>query len=142
MTDSVAGAVAALLPQIAAAAADVDRAGAVPAATVADLARAGVFTLLQPAGFGGRQADPADYLAVIEAISGACTATGWLAGMLAVNAWHLALFDTAAQHDVWGGDPAALIASSYAPTGRLERTDTGFQLTGRWPRCTGPPRSC
>lgn len=126
-----------LLPVIAAAAPGVDRTGAISPQIMAALADAGVFALLQPAGFGGAQADPNDFLAIIRAIAAACTSTGWAAGMLAVNAWHFALFDPRAQRDVWGGDPGALISASYAPTGRLQRTGDGFRLSGRWSRCTG-----
>ena len=39
--------------------------------------------------------------------------------------------------EIWGSDPRALLCSSYAPTGRLERVDGGFRLSGRWSRCTG-----
>ncbi|HET9874689.1 MAG TPA: acyl-CoA dehydrogenase family protein [Mycobacterium sp.] len=136
-TNDVLGAIRPLLPVIEAAAADVDRDSAVHPDTVASLRQAGVFTMLQPASFGGGQADPDEYLAVIQEISRACTSTGWLAGMLAVNAWHFALFDTRAQHDVWGSDSLALLAASYAPTGRLEHVGDGFRLSGRWSRSTG-----
>ncbi|MGB3332648.1 MAG: acyl-CoA dehydrogenase family protein [Mycobacterium sp.] len=137
MAEGVLAAVRPLLPAIAAAADSVDRAGAVPSDTVAGLSDAGVFALLQPGGFGGRQTDPDSYLAVVTEISAACTSTGWLAAALAVNSWHLALFDGAAQRDVWGADPGALICSAYAPTGRLERAGDGFRLSGRWSRCAG-----
>lgn len=137
MAEDVSAAVRPLLPAIAAAAATVDRDGAVASDTVAALRDAGVFALLQPEDFGGRQTDPETYLAVVQAISAACTSTGWLAAALAVNSWHLALFDVAAQRDVWGDDPGALICSAYAPTGRLQRAGDGFRLTGRWSRCAG-----
>ncbi|MEZ0363071.1 acyl-CoA dehydrogenase family protein [Mycobacterium sp. pUA109] len=126
-----------LLPTIAAAAADVDRHGAVDPAIIAGLADAGVFAMLQPRAFGGGQADPDDYLAVVRDIAAACTSTGWLAGMFAVNAWHLALFDPQAQRDVWAADAGALLCASYGPTGRLERVGDGFRLSGRWSRCAG-----
>lgn len=137
MIEGVLTAVRPLLPAIAAAADAVDRGGAVAPETVARLRDAGVFALLQPDDFGGRQADPDAYLGVVREISAACTSTGWLTAMLGVNAWHLALFDAAAQRDVWGGDPDALICSAYAPTGRLERAGDGYRLSGRWSRCAG-----
>lgn len=137
MADGVLAAVRPLLSAIAEAAGTVDRDGAVAPDTVAGLRDAGVFALLQPDGFGGRQVDPDSYLAVVTEISSACTSTGWLAAALGVNAWHLGLFDVAAQRDVWGGDPGALVCSAYAPTGRLERVGDGFRLSGRWSRCAG-----
>jgi 3-hydroxy-9,10-secoandrosta-1,3,5(10)-triene-9,17-dione monooxygenase len=137
MPESVLGAVRPLLPAIAAAAADVDRDGAVYPDTIAGLAEAGAFSMLQPALFGGMEADPDTYLAAVREVAAACTSTGWLVGMLGVNAWHLALFDHQAQRDVWESDPRALLSASYAPTGRLERVRNGFRLSGRWSRCTG-----
>ena len=130
-------AVRALLPAIAEAAPDVDRNGAVDADIIASLHEAGFFAMLRPAEFGGLQADPDEYLTASRDIAAACTSTGWLAAMLGVHAWHLALFDEQAQRDVWASDPRALLGESYAPTGRLEQAGSEFRLSGRWSRCAG-----
>ncbi|WP_409435351.1 acyl-CoA dehydrogenase family protein [Mycobacterium sp. SMC-14] len=130
-------AVRALLPAIAEAAADVDRNGAVHDDIIDGLHEAGFFAMLRPAAFGGMQAHPDEYLTASRDIAAACTSTGWLAAMLGVHAWHLALFDERAQRDVWADDPRALLCESYAPTGRLEQTSGGFRLSGRWSRCAG-----
>lgn len=137
MTQNVRGAVRQALPAIAAAAADVDRTGAIDPAVITGLHDAGFFAMLRPKAFGGMEADPAEYLAVTRDLSAACTSTGWLAGWLGVNTWHLSLFDQRAQRDVWGRDPRTLVCESYAPTGRLERVGDAFRLSGRWSRCTG-----
>ncbi|WP_066896826.1 acyl-CoA dehydrogenase family protein [Mycolicibacterium houstonense] len=137
MTQSVRAAAREALPAIADAAADVDRNGAVDPSVIAGLHDAGFFAMLRPKTFGGVEADPAQYLAVTRELSAACTSTGWLAGWLGVNTWHLSLFDEQAQHDVWGDDPRTLLCESYAPTGRLERAGDAFRLSGRWSRCTG-----
>ncbi|ALI26502.1 putative hydroxylase [Mycolicibacterium fortuitum] len=137
MTQNVRGAVRQALPAIAAAAADVDRTGAVDPSVITDLHDAGFFAMLRPKAFGGMEADPAEYLAATRDLSAACTSTGWLAGWLGVNTWHLSLFDERAQRDVWGQDPRTLLCESYAPTGRLERVGDEFRLSGRWSRCTG-----
>lgn len=130
-------AVRALLPAIAEAAADVDRNGAVDADIIGGLHDAGFFAMLRPTAFGGSQSDPDEYLTASRDIAAACTSTGWLAAMLGVHAWHLALFDEQAQRDVWAADPRALLCESYAPTGRLEQVNGGFRLSGRWSRCAG-----
>jgi 3-hydroxy-9,10-secoandrosta-1,3,5(10)-triene-9,17-dione monooxygenase len=82
-------------------------------------------------------ADPNDYLTATRELSSACMSTGWLAAWLGVNSWGLSVRDPRALQEIWGADPRALLCSSYAPTGRLERTDGGFWLSGRWNRCTG-----
>ena len=137
MTQSVVDGVRSLLPAIAEAAADVDRNGAVDPHMITRLHDAGFFSMLRPKLFGGLEAEPDAYLTLTRELSAACTSTGWLAGWLGVNSWHLALFDRRAQQDVWGSDARALICTSYAPTGQLERVSGGFRLSGRWSRCTG-----
>ncbi|ORW04453.1 acyl-CoA dehydrogenase family protein [Mycobacterium kyorinense] len=137
MTESALAAVRGLLPAIAESAADVDRNRAVDPGIIAALQDAGFFSMLQPTSFGGLEVEPDDYLAATREISAACMSTGWLAGMLGVSTWHLALFDKRAQHDVWDSDRRALVCASYAPTGRLERVNGGFRLSGHWSHCTG-----
>lgn len=137
MSNGVLSHVRALLPAIATAAADVDRNAAANPEHIAALQDCGFFAMLRPKSFGGAEVTPDEFLTATREISAACTSTGWLAGMLGVNSWHLALFDGQAQHDAWYADPRALVCASYAPTGRLERVDGGFRLSGRWSHCTG-----
>lgn len=136
-SQAVLDAVRDLLPAIADAAAEVDRTGAVDPAVITALHDAGYFSLLQPTAFGGLEADPNDYLTATRELSSACTSTGWLAAWLGVNNWGLSVRDHRALQDIWGSDPRALLCSSYAPTGRLERVDGGYWVSGRWTRCTG-----
>lgn len=136
-SDSVLDAVRSLLPEIAAAATDVDRTGAVDPRVIKNLHDAGFFSLLQPKAFGGLEVQPDVYLTATRELSSACTSTGWLAGWLAVNSWGLSVRDHRVLTDIWGTDPRALLCSSYAPTGRLETVDGGYRLSGRWTRCTG-----
>jgi 3-hydroxy-9,10-secoandrosta-1,3,5(10)-triene-9,17-dione monooxygenase len=136
-SQSVLRSVRALLPEIAAAADDVDRTGAVNSRVIARLHDAGYFALLRPPSFGGIDAPPDDYLIATRELSSACMSTGWLAGWLGVNNWGLAVRDERVLQEIWGSDSRTLLCSSYAPTGRLERVDGGFWLTGRWSRCTG-----
>lgn len=136
-SQSVLSAVRSLLPAIAESAAEVDRSGTVDPEMITRLHDTGYFSLLQPRSFGGLEADPDDYLTATVEISSACTSTGWLAGWLGVNNWGSSLRDERVQQEIWGADRNTLLCSSYAPTGRLERADGGFRLSGRWVRCTG-----
>lgn len=136
-SESVLSAVRSLLPAIAAAAADVDRNGAVDPQVITQLHDTGYFSLLQVRRVGGLEAEPDIYLTATRELSSACMSTGWLAGWLAVNNWGLSVRDERVLRDIWDADPRALLCSSYAPTGRLEAVDGGFRLSGRWTRCTG-----
>ena len=109
-----------------------EAAARIPEATVRDLHDAGLWRLLQPARYGGAEAHPNSFLACQMAIAKHCPSTAWVYGVVAVHAWQLALFDAAAQDEVWGDDPTTLISSSYAPTGKVRRVEGGFEVSGRW----------
>jgi 3-hydroxy-9,10-secoandrosta-1,3,5(10)-triene-9,17-dione monooxygenase len=136
-SQSVLDSVRALLPVVAASAAEVDRRGAVDPQVIGLLHDAGYFSLLQPPAFGGLDAEPDVYLTATRELSSACMSTGWLAGWLGVNNWGLSVRDARVLQEIWGADPRALLCSSYSPTGRLHRVEGGFWLSGRWARCTG-----
>lgn len=129
--------VQALLPGIAERAQATDEARRVPVETITELVDAGVFRLLQPKRYGGAEAEPTTFFRVVRAIAGACGSTGWVASVVGVHPWQLGLFPEAAQDDVWGADPGALVSSSYAPVGRLTRVEGGYELSGRWSFSSG-----
>lgn len=126
-----------LLPEIAKRARETDESGNVPAETIAALTEAGVFRMLQPRRYGGMEADPVHFYEVTRAIAGACGSTGWVASVLGVHPWQLALFDDRAQAEVWGEDGDTLVSSAYAPVGRLETVDGGYRLSGHWSFSSG-----
>ena len=136
-TSPVLESVRALIPDIAAAAADVDRNRAVDQQVIERLHDTGYFALLRPQGSRAPVGEPDDYLTATCELSAACMSTGWLAGWLALNSWGLSVRNEKVQQEIWGGAPRTLLCSSYAPTGRLESVDGGFWLSGRWTRCTG-----
>ncbi|CAM5645277.1 acyl-CoA dehydrogenase [Streptomyces pilosus] len=102
------------------------------AADVTGLTSAGVFRMLVPHRYGGTECDPRAFYDVVRALSSACASTGWVAALLGVNAWHVALLPRRAQQEVWARGPDTLVCSSYAPAGRLTPVDGGYRLTGRW----------
>jgi 3-hydroxy-9,10-secoandrosta-1,3,5(10)-triene-9,17-dione monooxygenase len=129
--------VMALLPVIAERAAATEDARRVSEETMAELVDAGVFRMLQPKRYGGAECDPTDFFRVVRAVAGACGSTGWVTSVVGVHPWQLGLFPEGAQDDVWGTDPNTLVASSYAPVGRLTEVDGGYELSGRWSFSSG-----
>ncbi len=129
--------VAALLPAIAERAAGAEESRRVSEETVAELVDAGVFRMLQPKRYGGAECDPTAFFRVVRAVAGVCGSTGWVTSVIGVHPWQLGLFPAEAQNDVWGGGPDTLVASSYAPVGRLTEVDGGYVLTGRWSFSSG-----
>lgn len=109
----------------------------VPAESIADMAAAGFFRILQPRRWGGYEMHPNVFFAVQKALAEGCMSTGWMFGVLGCHPYELALFDDQAQADVWGGDNGMLVSSTYQPVGKVEHADGGFYLSGHWGFSTG-----
>jgi 3-hydroxy-9,10-secoandrosta-1,3,5(10)-triene-9,17-dione monooxygenase len=108
-----------------------------PDATLADFHEAGFFRMIQPARWGGYEVDPGVFFDTQIEIARACPSSAWVMGVVAVHSWQLALFQDRAQQDVWGEDTSALVSSSYAPVGKIERVEGGFLVSGRWSFSSG-----
>jgi alkylation response protein AidB-like acyl-CoA dehydrogenase len=109
----------------------------VPIGNMALLREAGFFRLVQPRAFGGIEQDFDALVELTIEISAACASTGWIAGIAAAHQWLVANFDEAAQHDVWGSNPEALVCGSYAPAGKAMPAAGGFRASGRWSFASG-----
>lgn len=101
------------------------------------LHESGVLRALQPARFGGGEAPLVEFMEAVMALSAASPSAGWVAGVIGVHPWQLALFDDRAQQEMWGDDPARMHSSSYNPTGSAVRVDGGFEVSGRWSFSSG-----
>ncbi|WP_334040337.1 acyl-CoA dehydrogenase family protein [Burkholderia ambifaria] len=127
----------ALAPTLAGRAEPAQAQGRIPAETIADMQAAGFFKVLQPKRYGGYELDPQAFFDIQMALARGCMSTAWVYGVVGVHNWQLALFDERAQQDVWGKDPATLIASTYMPVGRVSPVDGGFRLSGHWKFSSG-----
>jgi len=143
-TQAVIAGVTELLPTLRQRAQETEDARVVPAESVKSLEETGFFRLLQPKSAGGLEADPVTFFTAVRLIASACGSTGWVASVVGVHPWQLALFPRQAQDDVWGADPATRMSSSYAPTGKAklvkgggEVGGGGYQLNGRWSFSSG-----
>jgi 3-hydroxy-9,10-secoandrosta-1,3,5(10)-triene-9,17-dione monooxygenase len=136
-TSTVLEAVQDLLPRLAERTAQAEHDRRVPDESMAELSAAGVFRMLQPSRWGGFETDPVEFYEVVRTLAAVCGSTGWVASVLGVHPWQLALFPDRAQVDVWGTDPGTLVSSSYAPTGRLTPVEGGYEVTGRWSFSSG-----
>jgi hypothetical protein len=97
----------------------------------------GVMRIVQPACYGGFEADPRVFNEAVYAISRASSSAGWVTGVVGVHSWNIGLFDDATQREVLGEDPDTWISSSYGPAGKAERDPGGHVLSGRWSFSSG-----
>ncbi|MGM7647403.1 MULTISPECIES: 3-hydroxy-9,10-secoandrosta-1,3,5(10)-triene-9,17-dione monooxygenase oxygenase subunit [unclassified Nocardia] len=137
MTQEVTERVEALLPTLRERAQEAEDLRRIPDESMKALQETGFFRLLQPKQWGGHAADPVVFYDSVRRIASACGSTGWVAGIIGVHNWHLALFDQAAQEEVWGEDTDVRISSSYAPMGMGQAVDGGYIVRGSWAWSSG-----
>lgn len=101
------------------------------------LREAGVIRMLQPKRYGGGEVHPREFAETVMRIAALDGSTGWVAGIVGVHPWEMAMADPRVQDEVWGDDPDTWIASPYAPMGVLRPVDGGFVFNGRWQFSSG-----
>ena len=114
-----------------------DRERGVPAKNIDALADAGLLSLMQPARYGGLQADFRTLLEVSREVGRACGSTAWLTSLLNASAWFVGLFPAEAQDDVWADTPHARIAGVVTPSGTARVVEGGYRVSGRWAPASG-----
>jgi 3-hydroxy-9,10-secoandrosta-1,3,5(10)-triene-9,17-dione monooxygenase len=124
-------------PELAAASAEGDDARRLPDAVWKALLESGILRSLQPARWGGGEVHLLEYVDAVRSLSRANPSAGWVAGVIGVHPWQLALFDERAQEAMWGHDASTMHSSSYNPTGKAEEVDGGYRVSGRWSFSSG-----
>src|ERR1700675_4624601 len=127
--DEFLGRVRALLPVVRERAPIAEELRHLPPETVADFRNEGLFRAMQPRRYGGFELDPGIFYQAVTEIGAVCGSSGWIFGVVGVHNWHLALFPSRAQEDVWGRDTSIQLSTSLAPTGNVERVPGGFRLS-------------
>src|ERR1044072_236203 len=79
---------------------------------------------------------PAEWLSVLETLSGAEASVSWLIWNNTLACFWARFLDHAARARIFG-DPKTLFAGSTRPTGRPVTTQDGFRLSGRWSLVSG-----
>lgn len=111
--------------------------GFVPVETVQALEYAGFFRALTPMRYGGLELSPADFFDGLVRVAGCNPSASWIGGQLAVHSFEIALLDDRAQQEFWASGPDARASSAYAPTGRWEKVDGGYRVSGTWTFSSG-----
>ena len=118
---------------IAAHAAEGRAARQVSGSVVEALKESGYMRALLPKQWGGLEVLPNEFFEASVKIAEQDMSTAWIAGIIAVHAYQLAIMDPQAQSDVYGNGPNTLISSSYNPVGgKVSQADGGLMLSGRW----------
>jgi 3-hydroxy-9,10-secoandrosta-1,3,5(10)-triene-9,17-dione monooxygenase len=110
-----------------------------PDETVDDFQQAGLFKVFQPARYGGYELDYGrTQVELCHILGQGCGSSAWVQSVIACHAWCLGMFGPDVQDAIWGNDPDALIASSFAPTtGKGIKKPGGYEVRGDWQFSSG-----
>lgn len=117
------------------------------------LRETGVMRMLAPTSHHGYASHPSDWARAVMRLASLDGATGWIAGIVGVHPWELALMPPAIRDLVWGhpdaptahAHPDVWVGSPYAPMGTLtpiSAPDTGeetgeYSFNGHWQFSSG-----
>lgn len=114
-----------------------ERLGRLSDAAAQILRDTGAIKMLQPAEHGGAEAHPRDFAETVMRIASLDGSTGWVAGIVGVHPWEMALCDPRIQDEIWAENVETWIASPYAPMGMLRPVEGGYIFNGRWQFSSG-----
>lgn len=101
------------------------------------LRETGVIRMLQPKAHHGLELHPREFAETVMRIASLDASTGWIAGVVGVHPWEMAMADPRVQEEVWGQDPDTWIASPYAPMGVARPVEGGYVFNGHWQFSSG-----
>jgi 3-hydroxy-9,10-secoandrosta-1,3,5(10)-triene-9,17-dione monooxygenase len=131
----------ALVPLLAANAAQCEAARRVPQENMDGLAAAGLFDVLAPKRVAGMGGSMATELVVAAELARGCPSTAWLQTIFAGSRWWVGTLATAAaQDEVFDGGASPLICGvlgADGPSGTARPVAGGFRVSGRWAFASG-----
>jgi 3-hydroxy-9,10-secoandrosta-1,3,5(10)-triene-9,17-dione monooxygenase len=127
----------ALLPVLRERAAATEERRMLPPETIADLRAAGIHKLFTPRRFGGYEMPWGTHVDVARVLGQACGSTAWVSSVVFTHTFLFGRFEPAAQEEIWGDNPDAIISTAFAGGGKIVAADGGYRVTGRWKFCSG-----
>lgn len=126
-----------LLPYVRSMDAESEKLGRCPEEVAEKMRAAGFFDMLKPKAYGGYEMSPQVALDVIRLLASASPSIAWVAALMVIHNWEIALLDPRVAEEIWGKNPDALISSSYAPFGKAEPVEGGYIVNGAWAWSSG-----
>ena len=126
-----------LVPQIRAAADEIDARRELPRPLFEAMADAGLFHMAVPRVIGGGELDLPTYVQVIEEIGKADASTGWCLNQGAIFGTYAARMPRAVARTIWIDVPRAVVANTPAATAKAMVVPGGYRVTGRQGFSTG-----
>ncbi len=123
--------------QFEAAADETEKLGKLSDRSVQAIKDAHLMRLLAPKEHGGHQAHPREFGEAVMATAARCGASGWVAGVVGVHPWEIAMLDPRVGEEVWGQDQDTWVSSPYTPSGIADPVDGGYRVNGHWQFSSG-----
>jgi alkylation response protein AidB-like acyl-CoA dehydrogenase len=127
----------ALLPALAAEAAESERLRRPTDRAIRMLEEAGLFRMMVPRRFGGMELDIDTFLEVGLALGRADTSLAWVATFCVEHNWMFCQFPEPFQCQLYSDRSYVLAPGVIAPTGQASEEPGGYRLKGRWQWGTG-----
>jgi indole-3-acetate monooxygenase len=125
----------AFVPELAAAAPEIERRRELPEPVVAAMVERGFFRMLLPHSLGGAELPPAPYVRVVEKIAKGDASAAWCLNQGAGCSMTAAYLDPAAAKEVFGG-PRGILAWGPGP-GKARIVEGGYRVTATWSFASG-----
>lgn len=109
----------------------------VPDATMSEAREGGLFNLLVPPARGGEGASFSIFLDVVRRLGAGCASSAWTLSFMALHAWLLCKFEPALQDELFADGAVPMAPAPLAPTGKAEKVDGGYRVSGRWEWASG-----
>jgi indole-3-acetate monooxygenase len=122
-------------PELAAAAAEIERGRELPESVVAAMVERGFFRMLLPRSVGGAELLPAPYVLVVEEIAKGDASAAWCLNQGAGCSMTAAYLEPEAAREIFGGS-RGILAWGPGP-GKAQRVKGGYRVTATWSFASG-----
>ena len=123
------------VPELAAAAPEIERQRELPESVVAAMVERGFFRMLLPRSVGGAELLPAPYVRVVEEIAKGDASAAWCLNQGAGCSMTAAYLEPEAAREIFGG-PRGILAWGPGP-GKAQRVKGGYRVTATWSFASG-----
>jgi len=110
---------------------EIEKARRLPEEISRKLAKADLYKLGIPRHVGGLEVPPGITSQIFETLAKGDASCGWVTFISATSGTVLASIPDEAAAEVFS-DPETLMTGVFAPTGKAEKVEGGFQVSGRW----------
>jgi alkylation response protein AidB-like acyl-CoA dehydrogenase len=135
--DQVLSRIAALAPEVARLAPDIEQARRLPAELVSALKSARIYSMLVPRRYGGLELDAPSAFRAVAALARLDGSVGWNAMIGHIGALMPFLASPNLCEQIYQDGKDHIMAGSGQPVGTAERVPGGWRVTGAWPFASG-----